>query len=287
MACGIPWSCMTLRECAVSAGIPTTWTEGYVPADLELTVATAHRLRRLYESALCVFFVSESNRLTAERLIGLEKVKWHVAPNRVDSSLIAEKSLALADRLARIRNRRREVKVLVASRWTAQKGIDVLLRALALIPEHERPIAHIYGEGPDAMELLGLARQLGVSDQVEFRPWTFALTELFDTYDLFVAPSRAEGMPYAVLEGLAAGIPVIASDIPPIREIDAGCDCIMFVRVGDPRALADALAWCRNNLEDATNRGARGQQHALWHLGGAEASLAPVTDIWSSHVLDS
>lgn len=77
----------------------------------------------------------------------------------------------------------------------------------------------IYGTGPQAEWLANLSRKLGLEQKITFKGWTDEAHEIWANTDLFLFPSKHEGSPNAVLEAIAAGIPVLASDIPEHREI--------------------------------------------------------------------
>src|SRR6266508_1141044 len=120
----------------------------------------------------------------------------------------------------------------------ALKGIDVLLKAMALLARDGRPVtATIVGEGPDraafeaqAAGLAGAARFVGAKPARA----AFALGQLL------VVPSRAESLPYIVLEAAAAGVPLIATRVGGIPEI-FGPDAADLIAPGDPEALASAI----------------------------------------------
>lgn len=116
------------------------------------------------------------------------------------------------------------------------KGVDVLLEALARVPA---ATAVIVGDGPDAARFRAQALNLGLGGRVRF---TGALParNAFALGRILVVPSRAESLPYVVLEGAAAGLPVIATDVGGIPEIFAGT-ATSLVAPGDAAALESAL----------------------------------------------
>ena len=78
--------------------------------------------------------------------------------------------------------------------------------------------ATIAGEGPDAQKLAAQAKPLGVGDQLRFIGHCPA-REAFAMGRMLVMPSRAESLPYVVLEAAAAGLPIIATDVGGMHEI--------------------------------------------------------------------
>ncbi len=99
------------------------------------------------------------------------------------------------------------------------KAIDILIEALAILKQSGRRVtATIAGEGPDGAALKAQARRLGVADQVRFIGHCPA-REAFAEGRIFVIPSRAESLPYVVLEAAAAGVPIIATNVGGVPEI--------------------------------------------------------------------
>jgi glycosyltransferase involved in cell wall biosynthesis len=99
------------------------------------------------------------------------------------------------------------------------KAIDVLIEALAIMQRSGRIVtATIAGEGPDSGKLKAQAERLGLKDQIRFIGHCPARTA-FTMGRMLVIPSRAESLPYVVLEAAAAGIPIIATDVGGVPEI--------------------------------------------------------------------
>lgn len=97
------------------------------------------------------------------------------------------------------------------------KNLGLLLDALVLLPPETVRLT-LFGRGPEAAALAARARQLGVAEAVDFAGWT-PPERIWPEVDLLLMPSLHEGAPNAVLEALAAGVPVLASDVPEHREI--------------------------------------------------------------------
>lgn len=119
------------------------------------------------------------------------------------------------------------------------KGVDVLIEAIARLAG-ERPIrAVIVGDGPDTSAFKDKAASLGVSERVTFTG-AMPAQAAFPLGQVMVVPSRAESLPYIVLEAAARTMPLIATDVGGIPEIVAGTDTAL-VPPGDVGALADAI----------------------------------------------
>jgi glycosyltransferase involved in cell wall biosynthesis len=134
-------------------------------------------------------------------------------------------------------------RLVAAGRLSKEKGIDVLLDAMLLVRAAISD-AHltILGEGPLKPDLLAQRERLGLNEAVHlvgFQPNPYPY---FKHADLLVLPSRLEGLPLVVLEALAVGTPVVASDCPgAVREILGDCTMARLVPPSDPKALAEMI----------------------------------------------
>jgi glycosyltransferase involved in cell wall biosynthesis len=99
------------------------------------------------------------------------------------------------------------------------KAMDVLIEALGILKHSGRRVtATIAGEGPDAAKLKAQAARLGLADQIRFIGHCPA-RKAFAMGRMLVIPSRAESLPYVVLEAAAAGLPIIATNVGGVSEI--------------------------------------------------------------------
>lgn len=121
------------------------------------------------------------------------------------------------------------------------KGIDVLLEAIARLRRDGRSVtATVVGSGPDRDMLYALADTLGLTDLIRFKP-AMPGPEALTLGRVMVVPSRAESLPYVVLEAAAGGVPLIATRVGGIPEI-YGQQSAALIPPGDAAALATAIA---------------------------------------------
>ncbi len=135
------------------------------------------------------------------------------------------------------------VCLLAIASLVRRKGIDVLLQALALLREAGlRPALCVAGEGPQRARLERITRQRGLSDQVRFLGQRDDTADLLVASDLFVLPSRQEGLGVAALEAMALGRPIVASRVGGLAEVVDQGRSGLLVPPDDARALGDAIA---------------------------------------------
>ncbi len=120
------------------------------------------------------------------------------------------------------------------------KGVDLLIEAMALLQAQGIPLnAVIVGDGPDRDVFRALAQARGLAGAIAF-PGALPARNAFAKGRLLVVPSRAESLPYIVLEAIAAGMPVIATRVGGIPEI-FGEEAAALIPPGNAAALADAI----------------------------------------------
>ncbi len=120
------------------------------------------------------------------------------------------------------------------------KGIDVLIEAIANLKRKGQPVtATIVGEGPDRAMFEAAVAAGSLGDAIRFLD-AMPARAAFALGRILVIPSRAESLPYIVLEGVAAGLPVIATRVGGLPEI-FGPDTAELVAPDDAAALARAI----------------------------------------------
>jgi glycosyltransferase involved in cell wall biosynthesis len=143
-------------------------------------------------------------------------------------------------------------RLLIVGRVVYQKGIDLLLEALAGIAQMEWDLS-IAGDGPQRESLEETAHSLGINNRIKFLGWQSksALVECYRRANLFVYPSRHEGMPNVVLEAMASGLPVIASEIAGNEELVLPGETGLLV---PPENIEDLRAAIRELILDHQRR---------------------------------
>jgi glycosyltransferase involved in cell wall biosynthesis len=143
------------------------------------------------------------------------------------------------------------------SRFDPVKRIDVLVDALGrLRVRFPRLALVLVGGGGELERIRRLVAERGLSDRVIFTGFVDNPVRVQAALDLYVAASRKEGLPLAVLEAMAAGLAVVATDVPGHRDVVAPGETGLLVAPDDPAALADAVAAL---LSDPARRKSLGQ----------------------------
>ncbi len=143
-------------------------------------------------------------------------------------------------------------------RLTPGKGLDVLLNAFASHAEPHWRIA-IVGEGEQEAELKTLAERLNINNSVKFFGFRHDRISFLKGFDVFVLPSESEGIPRCLMEAMAAGVPVVASDIPGCCYLVDDKKTGLLFPVNNERALAEAIKKMTFNdsLREALSRRAQ------------------------------
>ncbi len=150
-------------------------------------------------------------------------------------------------------------------RLHVNKGFDILLQAAALLRERGISVKlQIAGDGPEDDTLKTLAARLGLgAEDLEFTGWVTGPADYLAKLDLFVLPSRVEPFGLVVVEAMAAGVPVISSDIDGPRTILRSGELGVMVPPEDPSALADAIAAALADWPATLERARKAQVQAL------------------------
>lgn len=191
-------------------------------------------IHRLFSGACKVIVLGEYWARFVKKELDVDPLKVVVLPNAV-------KKVASVHAQAI----REKVKILFLGRVGARKGVPELLGALAApeLKDHCGWHAVIAGDG-DVEFYKNEANEKGLSGKVSFPGWVGVaeVEELLTSSDILVLPSHAENQPLSMLEGMGAGLAVIATPVGAVPEVIRDGVNGLLVPVGDADALAKALA---------------------------------------------
>jgi glycosyltransferase involved in cell wall biosynthesis len=207
-----------------------------ISAYLRRWAPVALRLTRRLDSWQVVNSASAAAELTKAGIVDPNRLT--VIPNGVALSTAVGADGGVTDRS----RSNHSLQMLSIGRLEPQKDYPTLLRALRLVRDRGAAVrCSIVGDGSLEAELRSLARELDLIGVVEFVGRRNDVPDLLRSCDVLVLSSRYEGMPNVVLEAMAAGRPVIATDVPGVRELLDDGRVGLIVPVGNPPALAEAI----------------------------------------------
>ena len=179
--------------------------------------------------------------------LGVEKGKITTIPIGIEISkfkVSEEVREALREELG-IQN---DVVIGFVGRFSVEKNPFTLLEAFAEASRHADKMVLIFvGTGPVEGKLRMLSYDRGINDKIIFTGIRYDINRLLSAFDIFILPSYTEGCPTAMLEAMASGKAIIASDIPSIREIVRNGKEAILVNPYDAEELKRATLLLYNN----------------------------------------
>jgi glycosyltransferase involved in cell wall biosynthesis len=188
-----------------------------------------------------------------------------VIPNGVDADFfVPPRATATRNNAA--------LRVLFAGRFRAQKNLSLLLRQVSQLPRGAVEL-HLVGDGPERDELGRLAAGLGLA-AIIWHGWLprGALRDVYQSCDCFVNPSLYEGMPNTVLEAMACGLPVIASNVPGNNSVVEDEQTGYLFGLTEPDGLSRALERLIHDPRLAARLGASGRTRAVDNFTWSETA---------------
>jgi glycosyltransferase involved in cell wall biosynthesis len=161
--------------------------------------------------------------------------------------------------------------LVVIARLEPQKGHRVLLNAMpAILREFSKVKLICVGDGVLRSELMEQTRALGLEQNVRFVGAQSNVQDWLALSQMSVLPSFYEGLPLVAIESLAAGVPVVATDVDGTPEIVVNGKTGLTVPVNDPQALAQAICLLLHSPELRRQFGAAGRQWVLQEFTEAQ-----------------
>ncbi|MBI4678032.1 MAG: glycosyltransferase [Elusimicrobia bacterium] len=220
-----------------------------VPFTLVSSPRVNYRTRALWTKLVDRFLKGADDLLIAEskasrdylvRWLGYSPDKVKIIHNGVDLAGWPVSKLERRQKRLELRLASDEVLIGAAGRLDAQKGYDTLIAAMGMLKK--RPIrCVVLGEGPARPQLEAHIRRLGLERQMMLLGERDDMTSWLSALDAFVLPSRWEGLPNALLEAMAMGLPVAASAVDGVLEAVEDGKNGLLVPPGKPQALATAI----------------------------------------------
>jgi glycosyltransferase involved in cell wall biosynthesis len=171
------------------------------------------------------------------------------------------------------------------ARFEPQKGHFFLLQTLKhLLSQVDRKVAVLLvGIGIDQEKIEAEVKRLGLQDVVHFTGFRQDVPDLFSASDVSIMTSHYEGIPRALMESMALGIPVVATDVPGTRTLIRSGQTGLLVEYGDIPGLSAALAQVLTNPTLASQLGERGRH--LVQMKFNEYTVADRVEEVYNHIL--
>jgi glycosyltransferase involved in cell wall biosynthesis len=159
-----------------------------------------------------------------------------------------------------------EIMVLWTGRLDPVKGFEEMLEAVSKLRGRFPLRVVLAGEGAYRSNVEALVRRWGLHDTVRLLGSRNDIPALLKTADLFMICSRTEGLPNSLLEAMAAGLPIMATDVPGCRDLVRHLDTGVLVRAGSAESIASGLETLLADSHQGRELGIRAQAWARTHV---------------------
>jgi sugar transferase (PEP-CTERM/EpsH1 system associated) len=208
-----------------------------------LTDARYHRWIRLASRA-CDAFIVVGERIVPffRDRVGIASTRLHVIPNGVDIERFSPQTVDAVQKLA-LGLPQAGFVVGSAGRLAPEKDLATLVKAIVQVRQFRNDVSLVLvGDGPERPALERLVRASGIGEHVRFLGWRTDVARIVSALDLFVLSSQNEGLPLALLEAMASGVPVVSTPVGEIpRVIEDGVSGRLFP-AGDNGVLSGIIS---------------------------------------------
>lgn len=210
----------------------------------------------------CVIAVSENARVAELRETRVNPMQVITVPNGIDTRIFNDNRSLRSRHVIRTQLGISEKNILIGSvgRLAEAKGHVDLLRAFQIVTkEFPQTRLVIAGAGILLSELAQLSISLGIEDKIQFCGVRSDIPEFLHAIDLFAFPSHWEGMPNALMEAMASGVPIVATNISAIPELVDHNVHGLLVPANAPNDLASAISTLLNDANLCKRMGTAAQ----------------------------
>lgn len=253
-------------------GLPTVYTPNgfhFLGLDHQLSRSAFVGLERIAGKVTDrLIAVSQSEAEVARNARIVAATKLSVIPNGVNVVELGQRAERRAALRASCGISQNAKVITTVARLSQQKDPRTLIQAIARLnrPERERIVCLWCGAGPLREDVLNFARQLGVSEHVRLLGVRQDIPDILLASDVFVLASLYEGLPFALLEAMATGVPVVATDVVGNRDVVIDRHNGRLISAGSPEMLADAIEELLTNAPLASAYAARAVSYVERHF---------------------
>lgn len=262
---GCPFSNLAAKHAARELGIAYIMIQHCVTLDfLKPFSQYLNTLAPLYQGAQAVIAVSNENLSLLRQYFGVSENQGEVIFNGRPSFYFTPADPSTRLRIRKTLNIPEEaVLFITVASMEMRKGYQYQLKAIKQLRRSELwPLIHFIWAGTGTLEsqLRAVVRQLGASDHVRFLGERSDIPDLLDASDVFLLTSEFEGMPLSVMEAMAKGLPIIATDVSGVsEELGSTGKLLTNPEMNSERTISELVSTIRSWAVDPVTRHKVGQ----------------------------